>query len=453
MDVYIYIVMAWIFVVGLCVGSFLNVVIWRTPYALQEVTFKGKKRPMTLSWPPSHCPHCLHEIKWYENIPVLSWLRLRAKCSNCQAPISIRYPLVELSVGIVFAGLAWGSFTGGWDLCLMWPTVAWPGLAYLLLFSAVVLAASGIDMDWFIIPMGMPIFMIILAMVFALVPWLHFQSLPNLRPDQPLANAVVGAMIGLGVANLLLWKKILPRSFPMEAPAVLATQEAAPQAHTEGPTPLPVATGQWPVWTMVGLLTAGVVGSFWLSNPGLSVLWLTVGLLLFVVGILACKVAPEDLSQEIEEEISAGDVRSELLKEMYFLTIPVVGALIGLYLPITLPQHAIVAHLLGVSYGLLVGGGLVWAIRIAGSMAFGRQAMGMGDVHLMAGVGAVLGVSTVVLGFFVAPFLGLAWALVQALSGQSRILPYGPWLGFACLYCHWVGAPLLAAYWHFMLGK
>lgn len=110
---------------GLCVGSFLNVVIHRTPlmmryewrreiaeflsyqddidkqvkHAVSEAV--AKDTAITLSVPASRCPHCNHRIRWYENIPLISWLVLHGKCSNCQAAISIRYPLVELVTAIL----------------------------------------------------------------------------------------------------------------------------------------------------------------------------------------------------------------------------------------------------------------------------------------------------------------------------------------------------------------
>lgn len=80
-----------IFVLGCCIGSFLNVCIWRVP------------RKMSIVHPPSHCPKCGHQITALENIPLLSWIFLGGKCSSCHQPITIRYFLVELLVGILFA--------------------------------------------------------------------------------------------------------------------------------------------------------------------------------------------------------------------------------------------------------------------------------------------------------------------------------------------------------------
>lgn len=80
----------WIFMLGTCVASFMNVCIWRIP------------RGESVSKPASHCPKCNAKIEWYQNIPVLSWLCLRGRCANCKERISARYPLVELLGGALF---------------------------------------------------------------------------------------------------------------------------------------------------------------------------------------------------------------------------------------------------------------------------------------------------------------------------------------------------------------
>ncbi|MDH0121432.1 prepilin peptidase, partial [Stutzerimonas stutzeri] len=97
-------------VLGLLVGSFLNVVIYRVPIMMQrEWRMQAREyleyppepigERFNLLVPSSRCPHCGHRIRAWENIPLVSWLALRGKCSSCQAPISCRYPLVELACG------------------------------------------------------------------------------------------------------------------------------------------------------------------------------------------------------------------------------------------------------------------------------------------------------------------------------------------------------------------
>ena len=88
-------VIAYALLVGLCIGSFLNVCIARWPHDLSVVS------------PRSRCPKCAHEITWWENIPVVSWIALRARCRGCGLPISPVYPLIELAVGITWALCAW----------------------------------------------------------------------------------------------------------------------------------------------------------------------------------------------------------------------------------------------------------------------------------------------------------------------------------------------------------
>lgn len=115
-------------VLGLLIGSFLNVVIHRVP------------RGESIVSPPSACPKCGHQIRNRHNIPVLGWLILRGRCADCGEPISARYPLVELGTGVLFAVAALrvttGSTAGGWAL-----------LAAYLFFAAVSVALAGIDVD------------------------------------------------------------------------------------------------------------------------------------------------------------------------------------------------------------------------------------------------------------------------------------------------------------------
>src|SRR5207249_7564151 len=114
-------------VLGLAIGSFLNVVIWRVP------------RKESVVRPASHCPNCETPIGPRDNIPVLSWLLLRGRCRHCGNPIPVRYPLVEASCGVLFAAVAL-RFGTDWVLP-----------AYLVL-TAALLAISIIDLEHFIVP-------------------------------------------------------------------------------------------------------------------------------------------------------------------------------------------------------------------------------------------------------------------------------------------------------------
>lgn len=135
---------------GLLIGSFLNVVVYRLPVMMQrdwreqareilELPAEPQTAIFNLVLPNSSCPHCSHEIKPWENIPVISYLFLRGKCSSCKAPISMRYPLVELGCGLLSAFIAWHfGFT--------WQTGA------MLLLTWGLLAMSLIDVDHQLLP-------------------------------------------------------------------------------------------------------------------------------------------------------------------------------------------------------------------------------------------------------------------------------------------------------------
>lgn len=123
---------------GLLIGSFLNVVVYRLPIMMQrdwreqaseilQVSVKKQTETFNLVLPNSQCPHCAHEIKPWENIPVISYLFLRGKCSSCKAPISLRYPLVELTCGLLSAYIAWHfgfTWQAGGMLLLTWGLLA-----------------------------------------------------------------------------------------------------------------------------------------------------------------------------------------------------------------------------------------------------------------------------------------------------------------------------------------
>ncbi|MES9812434.1 MAG: A24 family peptidase [Candidatus Thiodiazotropha sp.] len=124
--------------IGLAVGSFLNVVILRLPKMMENqwrsdcAELNGKTNiapfePYNLSHPASHCPNCKHKIRFWENIPVISWLLLKGRCANCKAPISPRYPIIEVVTGLLSLivahhfGVSWAAMAA---LVLTWALIA-----------------------------------------------------------------------------------------------------------------------------------------------------------------------------------------------------------------------------------------------------------------------------------------------------------------------------------------
>jgi leader peptidase (prepilin peptidase)/N-methyltransferase len=124
--------LAWSALVGATVGSFLNVVVARVPAGLSVVR------------PRSRCPRCQAPIAWYDNVPVLSWLLLRARCRACGAPISARYPLVELLVAGLAAFAAWRHG----------PSLAWAGEVG---FLSLLVALAFIDLDTWLLPWALTV--------------------------------------------------------------------------------------------------------------------------------------------------------------------------------------------------------------------------------------------------------------------------------------------------------
>ncbi len=172
---------------GLLIGSFLNVVIYRVPKMMQResdnyvASESGKELPhmgpFNLMVPRSSCPHCGHQITALENIPLLSYLFLRGKCISCKAPISLRYPVVELIAGALSALLIW-KFGSGWI-----------GLGALF-FTYCLIAVTFIDADTQLLPDDLT------------YPLLWGGLLINLNGTfVPLRDAVIGAAAGY----LALW--------------------------------------------------------------------------------------------------------------------------------------------------------------------------------------------------------------------------------------------------------
>ncbi|MBK4733530.1 prepilin peptidase [Noviherbaspirillum sp. DKR-6] len=178
-------------ILGLVVGSFLNVVIHRIPKMMQRESDNyvaeesGKPLPHTdrynLMLPRSACPHCGHQITALENIPVVSWLALRGKCSVCKTPISARYPLVEALTGLLSAGLVWHFGSG----------VA--GMAAVV-FVWLLITLTFIDADTRLLPDDLTF------------PLLWLGLLVNLNGTfATLSDAVIGAAAGYLVLWLVYW--------------------------------------------------------------------------------------------------------------------------------------------------------------------------------------------------------------------------------------------------------
>ena len=222
------------FLFGLLIGSFLNVVVYRLPVMAQRELDNyiaheaGKELPhqerFNLMVPRSACPHCGHRITALENIPIVSWLFLRGKCSACKAPISPRYPVVEGVTGLLSAVLIWHFGSG------------WLGLASLL-FAYFLIAMTLIDYDTKTLPDDLT------------YPLLWLGLLINLDGTiVPLRDAVIGAMAGY----LSLW-----------AVYWLFKLATGKEGMGYGDFKLLAALGAWMGWAMLPtiIILSSVVGA------------------------------------------------------------------------------------------------------------------------------------------------------------------------------------------------
>jgi leader peptidase (prepilin peptidase)/N-methyltransferase len=252
----------WWFLLGLVVGSFLNVCVWRVP------------RGQTIGTPRrSFCPRCGASLRWHDNIPLLSFVLLGARCRDCGAPVSWRYPAVELLTGLTFALVYFRqrvqAGAGVGEMIVM------------LLVVALLIAASAVDLEFLIIPDEVSFF---------------------------------GLLGGLLAAFLL------------------------PQLHV-GPASYQTYEGLTGMMRLDGLIASGI--------------------------------------------------------------------------------------------GAVGGGGMVLAFGLLGTLIFQQEALGFGDVKLMAMVGAFFGWKVVVVSFFLAPFVGLLYGIPLLMTKGEHIMPYGPFLSLA----------------------
>lgn len=381
-----------VFALGACVGSFLNVVVWRLP------------RNQSLITPPSHCPRCNVRLAWYDNIPIFGWMMLRGRCRYCREPISIRYPTVETITGLLFAFYYIMFFILQVGPCAsqapMQRFVDLPihsellitrdGAIYALymLTIAGLLAASLIDAELFIIPIEIPWLLALVGVVVHAI--IDQPALPGSLNTGTLGGALAaGGTIGLLLSIGAWWMRCLPTSFPQGEPILEVDRELFEQERAKA-----VRQGETP--------------------------------------------AP------LPPEYTPAQIRLEIGKEALFLLPPVVLSALFATLAMSIPRieawwsgwiaHDWFSGLLGALLGALIGALVVWMTRILGTLAFGRVAMGLGDVHLMFGVGAVIGAGPATVAFFLAPFFGLALAVYMLITGKRRELPYGPYLSLATAF-------------------
>jgi leader peptidase (prepilin peptidase) / N-methyltransferase len=347
--------------------------------------------------PGSHCTSCQTPIAWYDNIPIVAWFFLRGKCRHCDAAFSIRYPLVELFTALLFV-MVYGAYFS-LEIRSGLPTFTaggWVIYSGHMVLLCALLASSLIDAEHWIIPLSVSYTAVVIAVILSMI-WPYLLTEPSkdfwrLIPYGSVRTAALalGSLLGLAISFICLKFGWITRSFH----EVIEAENEARKKNAEPP--------DFPV-----------------------------------------------------------NIRAEMVRELAFLAPILMAALLATQIlngPNALAQKWEIfiqgqkwaAGLLGSVYGFMIGAGVVWATRILGSLAFGKEAMGLGDVHLMAAVGAMLGWACPAIAFFGAPFIALGWALARLILHRTREIPYGPFLSVATLVVMIMHDKIIAYFQHYM---
>ncbi len=428
-----------VFAFGACMGSLMNVLVYRIPLGLDYVR------------PTSRCPSCETKLTANENIPILGWLLLRGKCRFCRTKISPEYPLVEFGMALLWAftfALLYVDYSSvvsflqplqpEWGINGFIET--WPLFIVVVMLMSFLFGMTLVDAKTFTIPHQFTTFPLLVGLA-GHVGWALWVQYGQGRPalsirapdalwsipapgiyDWPMIGAALGGVLGVAIANLLLWKGVLTQSFGSEYNAWEEQARTAEAARLQSAA------------TPAGDASAVPLDQqdYWQAYP---------------------------------------HARKEMLREISFLA-PAIGLAGGgawlamkltgpwIYNPATLRNEPSVEAplwlcvLAGCLLGYLIGAGVVWLMRILGSLLFGKEALGLGDVHMMGAVGVCLGWIDPVLAFFGAAFLGmLGFGIGKVFFRNTKaVLPYGPYLAlgtmlvfFAKPAFEWAATALMAA--------
>jgi len=397
------------FALGAAAASFLTVVMDRVP------------RRQSIIRPPSHCDACGRALRWYENLPIIGYLMLRGRCSSCGASIPRHLFVNE----IVFAcGFALVFVT-----CFMLHPRAPLGEALQPAF-----------MDRLQLPAGWPVYLLHMALLSALYAMTAIDLRTFTIPIEITWAVTLFAVLVHAV--LPVW------------PAGGAQLPLAGQAAGSD-----VTYAQWVIPFVTPPIFCATIGGL----VGVAFAWL-----LLQRGVLRYGFLDFDLYVGEDDPITDyPNPRGELEWELDYLGIVVAGLFLGwlggLYwqnLTINTGFPLWCAALGGSLAGYFVGAGLIWGIRIFGTLLFGKEAMGMGDAHLLGCVGAALGWIDPILIFLLAPFLAIFGMLIGTIlssifKGFQRVLPYGPWLSLATavvMFGDWWIEPFLSRLFGFSIN-
>lgn len=381
-----------VFVLGACVASLLNAAVYAWAWNYRRVS------------PWQTTPEGVAPRTWTDCVPIVGWLRLRRDAKVLGRGFWIRPLLVEIGFGAAMAGLCWwevgqlGLTVGQSHLAITGsPELLGPAIGTFLfhfILAALMLIASLIDIDEKTIPDEVTVPGVLIGLLLAAL--LPFGLLSNI--EERLTSPVIGVELThphndtplLGIFGGTQWIEPTHLTAPNDWPTVL-NGGAANRGS------LALGLGCYLLWCFA--LTTRI----WRGRRGI---W-------FGLAILLRRVARDLRSSPLREILIGG----ALVISMVWYTGG--DAWIGL---------------LSSLMGMIIGGGIVWAVRLIGSAALGKEAMGFGDVTLMMMVGAFLGWQASLMIFFLAPFAGLVVGLFQLVFRREDVIPYGPFLCLAACF-------------------
>jgi prepilin signal peptidase PulO-like enzyme (type II secretory pathway) len=443
---------------GLCIGSFLNAVIYRLPRN------RSLRNPL---W--SFCPHCRKRIAWHDNLPIVSFILLRGRCRNCGVPISTRYVIVEAAMAIIVlmlidaffigrtrTGLSPSAFGLTDRLATDWPILA----AHVILFACL-LPMSVIDLEHYWVDIRFTNMAALCGFVLHTF-WTPRHSAEWVRPWDATGAVCLLAVIAIGLSWIAM---ICLRDPPPDTDegdffddAVLPAAETQPRSRRPPPSlASPSRAGGWLGVLLVTLLTAALwsdeAGWFNLKHTGRALLPLIFFFVLIVRESTVSRAADRQIVEAIHEERHSA--RRMVLAEFMLLSPAMIGGVIAYLLlkneDVARQVHHALHADLGFSgsvffrhwspltglttaaSGFVIAGALGWAVRIVFTLVFGKEAFGSGDIHMMAATGCVAGWPVVVLGFFLTCGIAMLGWLATLPFKRTRAVPLGPWLSLSFL--------------------
>ncbi len=377
------VIVALIFLLGACIGSLANLGVYRLAWNLRPIG------PWTR--PHDKAP----PRRWTDRLPIVGWWGLRRESALHGPGFWVRPMLLELLLGTGLAALYWWEIGRQGLLPAGTPPLAGTAMlilhaqyaAHLLLISLMVVAAM-IDLDERIIPDTITVPGVWAGLLIAAIcPW-------SLLPEFVPPDAGIARLNYLAAISAETWQILQPASPQMAVGGLLGWMPFdRPQGIPDFPQPwlLAVALGCWWLWCVA------LLPRVWYSRYG----WRR------AAAYFVAKLVRERATYQI---LAMGLIGSAPIVGVWFW-----GG-----------KHW--TGLLAALVGMVGGGGLIWLVRITGAVTLRREAMGFGDVTLMAMIGTLLGWQTCLLIFFIAPFCALLFGVIQLIVSRDNMLPYGPFL-------------------------